>query len=531
MEVLAEREGSPARPRVALLAGDHGHPAVEGLRAAMPRRAHVTVVTPGLTAWETWGHLAGVGPVQLLVDVTGDRDDEVKRFCTYFRLVAAGGTYVVPGGPSSPPDVDDESRLPAFLQRLTADGDLPELDHADRRSLARSVSEVRTATDHVAVTRRGRTLAKMRELEMNAALAVDPTRGRVVAELPAASFRSRCAMRVSGSASPGPTKERYAAPKVFLREYTDVVCGPISVVVQRGLVTPDAYRHPRQRRLTNRALKDVGERFVRPPYTGTQPARLDGTFFHLDNEWRSGFGHALTDQLSRLWAWEDAKRTQPDLRALVGINRGRGVAEWEQMLYAAAGIDLSDIELVDGPVRVSRLLSATPMFSMPAYVHPGIVHTWDRVGAALRAGASTVDHPSRIFCSRRHRRRACTNRAEVETLFADHGFRVVFPEELPLPDQVQLFHCADVVAGFAGSGMFTTLFSNRPKHLILLRPDTYRAGNEYMIAAVRGHQLDQVVSTVDPSVYEDRPNQAVRAPFACDMDREGAWLRTILQEL
>jgi capsular polysaccharide biosynthesis protein len=216
---------------------------------------------------------------------------------------------------------------------------------------------------------------------------------------------------------------------------------------------------------------------------------------------------------------------------LVGVNRGRDIPGWERTFYAAAGIDVCDIEVVDAPVRVARLLSATPMFSMPAYVHPAIVDTWDRVGVALRALASTQSHPLRIFCSRRQERRACTNRDKVEALFAAHGFEIVFPEDLPLPDQVEMYHQADVVAGFAGSGMFTTLLSDRPKHVIVLRSDTYAARNEYMIAAVRGHRLDVVVAKADRSPPYDNPRQASLAPFALDFDAEGSWLRGVLDDL
>ena len=63
---------------------------------------------------------------------------------------------------------------------------------------------------------------------------------------------------------------------------------------------------------------------------------------------------------------------------------------------------------------------------------------------------------------------------------------MVLPEELSLPDQADLFHHADVIGGFAGSAMFTSMLA-RPKHLILVTPETYGASNEYMIRAVRGH--------------------------------------------
>jgi capsular polysaccharide biosynthesis protein len=108
-----------------------------------------------------------------------------------------------------------------------------------------------------------------------------------------------------------------------------------------------------------------------------------------------------------------------------------------------------------------------------------------------------------------------------------HGFEVVLPEELTLPDQAALFDHADVIGGFAGSGMFTSMFTDRPKHLIMVTPDTYGPSNESMISAVRGHRLDVAVGRST----SQRTKEALRAPFTFDMVDEGAWLNEILDDL
>ena len=43
---------------------------------------------------------------------------------------------------------------------------------------------------------------------------------------------------------------------------------------------------------------------------------------------------------------------------------------------------------------------------------------------------------------------------------------------------------ADVVAGFAGSGMFQIAFAGGPKHVILVGSESYTASNEYLISSV-----------------------------------------------
>ncbi len=462
-----------------------------------------------------------MGPLDVLIDGGSDPADAIDRFQALFLLVRNGGRYVVPA--SAPQAVD---HLAQFLDDLTS-GHNVSLPEAERKVLAAAVADIEPGHGQLSVTRRGRTLVKLREPEMNEALAADPSRGRILATVPAMEFGSRCVLRSSGRARKDRSQEHYSAPALYLREYLDVSCRPKSVVIQRGLLCPDTYRHHLAPRLSHKSLKDAGPRFAVTPSNEPPGRRLEGTYFHLDNEIRGFFGHALTEQVSRLWAWEQAKELYPDIKVLLSLNRGREVAEWELTLLEAGGIDPSDIEVIGGPTRVERLLSATPMFSMPAYVHPRITETWDAVGAALRTHATERNHPSRIFCSRHHKKRSCTNRDEVEALFAAHGFEIILPEELQLPDQAALFEHADVIGGFAGSGMFTSMFSDRPKHLILVTPDTYGPSNEYMISAVRGHRLDLAVGTSTSNVAAE----ALRAPFALDMADEGEWLSEVLGAL
>jgi capsular polysaccharide biosynthesis protein len=484
-------------------------------------RLGLVVADPHLSDWQLHGRLAGVGPLDLLIVGDSLQGNEIDRFRTLFLLVRNGGDYVVPG--FAPQAVE---RLTRFLGDLTS-GDDESLPPSERTFLASAVAQVRREHGQLTVTRHGRTLAKLREAEMNEALAADPSRGRVLATVPAMEFDSRCVLRSSGRAREDRTKERYSAPELYLRVYLDVSCRPKSVVIQRGVLCPDTYRHHLGPRLRHKSLTDAGPRFAVTPRNEPPTRHLEGTYFHLDNEIRGFFGHALTEQVSRLWAWEQAKKRYPDIKVLLSLNRGREVADWELTLLEAGGIDRSDVVVIAKPTRVERLLSATPMFSMPAYVHPRIVETWDSVGSALREQASERSYPSRVFCSRHHDRRGCLNRDEVEALFVGHGFEVVLPEELTLPDQAALFDHADVIGGFAGSGMFTSMFTDRPKHLIMVTPDTYGPSNESMISAVRGHRLDVAVGRST----SQRTKEALRAPFTFDMVDEGAWLNEILDDL
>lgn len=459
--------------------------------------------------------LAGAGPFDLIVDESGAAGC-VDRFRSSFLHLRPGGRYRVPSA-----DVVGASALRTLVETGTEDDPV----------VAR-VDQLVTAGRWLEVRRKGRrTLAKVSEAQMNTALAADPARGRVLESIAAARLESRCVVRASRVEEAARARPRFDAPELFLREYVNVVCRPKAVVIQRGLLAPDTFRHPAARELRTGPLRDAGTRFAVAPRP-TRATPLDGVFFHLDNEKRGYYGHALTDQMSKVWAWPRVKARYPDARVLVSLNKGRALAEWEWVLFEAAGIARDEVVVIAGPVRVERLIGASPMFSLPRYVHPEVTGVWDAIGTRLRAGRDSVARPKRVFLSRRHEKRTCLNRDEVERLFTDFGFSVIFPEDHPLQEQASIIHEAEVVAGFAGSGMFTTMFSDRPKHVVLVRPDTYRPINEEMIGAVRGHRLDVAIGTTpaDLPVGVD-PRKPLRWPFTLDMRTDGAWLRAVLDDL
>lgn len=214
----------------------------------------------------------------------------------------------------------------------------------------------------------------------------------------------------------------------------------------------------------------------------------------------------------------------PRPEVLVGRRPGAtGAQPFERAILESVGVPSGDIVVFDKPVRVERLLAATPMFSMPQYVSPRIASVWDTVGQTVGAQAGEIQTPRRFFCGRERQNRSCHNGAEVEQLFSEFGFEIVFPEHLPFAAQVAMFRNADVVAGYAGSALFTLCFCDQPKRVLMISPESYTANNEYLIAGVRGHEFDVFWSVPD--------SRSLISSYAFDFDREGRHLRRRLAEL
>jgi hypothetical protein len=346
----------------------------------------------------------------------------------------------------------------------------------------------------------------------------------LITHFPAESFMSRGIIRDHRGGTETRDPERIEVPPISLREYSDAYCLPRQIVVAGGLLVADTYRHHLWRRLATSGTVEVAPRFASLPDDLGDARRIDCSVFEFDSEWSGHFGHLLTEQLARLWAYRTAKQAHPDLRPILYKKTWtQAIAPWERALLESAGIPGDDALVIAGAIRPQRVLAATPMFSQPQYASPRITDIWDEVGRGAAHLAGPIETPRRIFVSRRKKGRSCHNGNDVEAEFATAGFAIIYPEDLPFPEQVATFRNAEVIAGYAGSGMFTVMLCEKPARILLICSEGYIPHNERLITAVRGHEVDIFWSVPD--------HRRINGPFRFDFDREGRRLRATLAEL
>lgn len=531
LHALDEHLGRQRDPRVAILVGSRPSQLRRLVETAHPD-AQVLVLRVDQDVSTLHVALAGRGPFDAVVDDTRVRPGRVQRLQDFFFHLRPGGVFFVRNLQGS-----GKGDVWGFVSGLitnwahirdSPDGKGPR----DRWALAHALKRVVLQGKHLELTNGVRTLVKMRDDEIDAVIGLRLS-GRVLERRPPVEFTSRCTLRESSGHRDRRMVETYQVPAVSLRRYGDVICSPGQVAVQRNLLLPDTYRHHRYPRLTNGFTDEVAPRFANVKADLSRPKSLAGSYFWLDSEFPGHFGHAMTEQMSRLWAWDRAKQEFPELKALLALRPGNAeLTEFELGIFEGAGVAEEDIVLLDGPTRVESLLAATPMLSHPNYIHPDLREMWGKVGRSLRSAAPDRQYPARIFCSRRVTKRSCHNSGEVETLFADHGFDVIYPEDLSFAEQARSFVEAEVVAGFAGSALFTLCFCDTPKRAIMISPESYTARNEYMIASVLGHRLDVAWSRPDvPHPESGWDHAAFESDFRFDFDREGTFLKQVLTSL
>ncbi len=233
------------------------------------------------------------------------------------------------------------------------------------------------------------------------------------------------------------------------------VVGPYGICKNGELfASHEANIHPKH-------IKDLVAEFGPP--TLARPRRfLAGPVAMITGPGYGVYGHWLSDFLPKLWSLQAGGYDVRRLRYLIPANTPRFGLEWMQLL----GIPSENIILFD-PVNevvwIEELL-------VPTTYHNGVRTTTLLRDAAAFLLSLIADHTGeptgttadqRIFLSRSRapQTRALLNRVRVEEIAVAAGLELVYPEAMPLRDQVKLFRSAKMIVGEYGSALHGSLFS------------------------------------------------------------------------
>lgn len=240
--------------------------------------------------------------------------------------------------------------------------------------------------------------------------------------------------------------------------------------------------------------------------------RLSGRWLYAGH-WTHHFGHFLVEVLTNLWpdpsdvnvsgvlAHRSYRGSIPSRSGKGGALRAPELTAWQQDLLALAGYGGLKVRIVRArPVRVDQLVVPGRPVLLKSWALEPALTLWRRVARAVPEEAGCAG--AKVFLSRA-RYHASPAGAEnvrtspdwerlVEARFADAGFVIVHPEELPVDRQVGVAKGADIIAGFSGSAMHLSAFAPEGRGIVEIGDE--RSPREHMpaqamIDAALGHRV------------------------------------------
>ena len=295
-------------------------------------------------------------------------------------------------------------------------------------------------------------------------------------------------VNLSGNAWRNPKK--FKIPQSFLVQYNNVNCEIGQVAYKDGYLLPDSFRMQYHKKIANRHITPLIDDLFLLKNKKYELTHLKGDYFYLDSEFPCHFGHFTSEVISRLWAWNDVKKLSPDVKVLIGLEKGRTLPSFVESILLGYGIGKEDIITFNDKIKVDTLYSATPYYVIGNHINPAIKDIWNKIGNSTNEGISGIKG-KRLFIARPESGgRKCLNSDRLEKIFKDRGFEFYSPEKHSWKDQVKTFSNVNVIAGYAGSGTFNTMFaSGNNKKLVIIGSNSYTAINEHYICASKGFDL------------------------------------------
>ncbi|ROP65771.1 uncharacterized protein DUF563 [Curtobacterium sp. PhB130] len=519
-----------------LIAGYQTRETLAAWRSAFQFRLHVITpheVIPGIEGITKFAatsndameeYIASIGPVAAVIDEEAESlPDRLQRWQRFFFHVTAGGYFIAPVTTIS-------SAWAAGLESLSA----RRISPAEIEELQAS-SGLTVDSHGYSITVKNRDhLVKVKDED---AMAILPTRlgannVRLLGSRKSGVGRGDLHVESHGTlAKPRIPAQAMKYPTLTLREFRGPTHLKDAMLAVNGTtVLPSSFKHPW--RAWNDRLVNLNEGVAALNPEDKPTERLEGTYYDLTCAVPGHFGHVVTESLSKVWGWDEAKDRDPGLKAIYRVPSKDYVPSFERTLFEAAGIVESDIHWEHRNVTVDRFVSASQGWQNGGwhYVHPVVPATWSKLRAALVH--SSPDAAKKIFVSRKFTtvNRACRNIEEVESYFADRGFAIVYPEALTTEEQATVFGNATTVAGLAGSGMFNMLFAEHLDKVLLLSHDAYTARNEHMYASVLADEFHYFWSRAD----EQHPRgkfslEAFHSAWEFDFEANGEALERVLR--
>lgn len=322
----------------------------------------------------------------------------------------------------------------------------------------------------------------------------------------------------------------YPIPKISLREYSEVTCYPGNLAIKDDYLIPEFQRRTCRPNSRNIHTECVSEYYIKDFRASiSAPVNyLKGSFLYFDHELDGHFGHIVSEQISKLWAWDIFSQRFPQGKVLVGARNGK-VSPLFRDILLKYGIPESCIVPLKSPVHVEHLLCPSQLYEIPFFASPKIKNIWDRLRSAYSPFSSIDEFPKKIFLTRADDMvRPCRNKSVVEQIFSSEGYQIISPEKLSFPNQIALFARAQKIGGFGGSNTLNAIFATPGITKTIVKSETYDANNDFLISSIKGDNLNICFCPSEIQHSSTWNIKAFMSPFKFDEKRDSDYLHSVI---
>ena len=220
------------------------------------------------------------------------------------------------------------------------------------------------------------------------------------------------------------------------------------------------------------------------------------------------FGHFLLEHMNRAYAALDKKYKNMKY-VLINNKSVQPVPEYMFILLELLGVPRQDILILEQTMRFRNVYVPDQGFNLPVYSSYKFGETFDRIGESVKRTGDAYD---KIYVSRaKLKSRKTYGEEKIQKIFERNGFHVIYPETLPLTEQIALIKDCKVLAGCAGTALHLALFMKSGGTVIQIKRNTVHKDNastQYLINETKKLKsvfISASIETVKTDHGSDRP--------------------------
>ena len=186
------------------------------------------------------------------------------------------------------------------------------------------------------------------------------------------------------------------------------------------------------------------------------------------------FGHFLVEGLARTWALLYKK--YKNVKVVVSYETNVDMPMFVRKFLNALGVADENILILHKSVRFARVFVPRQAINGDLYMLPIMNKVYDKIANSLtNKKYKTYD---KIYLSRSAMNDGRTfGEVSVEKIFAKNGFKIIYPEKLPLEQQITLARNCKEMAGTAGTALHLAAFMKPGNRVIQIKRNSTESDN------------------------------------------------------
>ena len=186
------------------------------------------------------------------------------------------------------------------------------------------------------------------------------------------------------------------------------------------------------------------------------------------------FGHFLLEHMNRLYALMDDKYKNTKL-VLINDKRLTTIPEYIFKFIELFGIERDRIIILDKTTQFKSVVIPSQGFNARLYTSDSFAKTFDKIAQNI-PDEEVYDklYVSRAKLDDSHK---TLGEEKVQNVFEKNGFKIIYPEKLPLESQIALVKNCKVLAGCAGTALHLALFMKKGGTVISIKRNRRPACN------------------------------------------------------